>query len=94
MYPCEHCAAESCYGNIVSGTIDMTVREEFSRTDRTRKMCRECPMLPECTSFANCPWVDYHCRESHEMLAEEALRRIIRHQQTITENPDEEGLIC
>lgn len=94
LYPCEHCAAESCYGNIVTGTIDTAAREEYCRTDRTRAMCRECPMLPECTSFANCPWVDYHCRESHEMLAAEALRRIIRHQQTITERTDEDDLIC
>ncbi len=93
LYACEHCAEDSRYGNIVDGTIDEAARKEFARTDRTRAMCRECPMLPECTSFASCPWVDYHCRESHEMLAMEAMRQMIR-RQNVTERPDEDDLIC
>lgn len=67
LYPCEHCPPESRFGDIFNGTTDAQVRYEFCRMDRTREMCRKCVFLPDCTSFASCPWTDAHCKEAHRM---------------------------
>ena len=53
------------------------VRKEFSRADQTRDKCRKCAFLPDCTSFALCPRIDFHCRELREMKTLDKLIRII-----------------
>ena len=93
LYPCEHCAPESRYGDVFNGTTDEAAEREYRRADRTREMCRDCPILPACTSFASCPWVDRHCREAHEMLAQDALKRMVRNQSP-AETTDEDDLVC
>ena len=63
LYPCEHCPPKSRYGDIWNGVTDEAARREFCRVDQTREMCRKCPFLPMCTSFASCPIEVDHCRE-------------------------------
>ena len=92
LYPCEHCPAESRYGDIWRGTTDENARKEFSRVDRTREKCRACPFLPDCTSFASCPVQDTHCREVHSLMALDALGRMV--EQCESENTDGENPIC
>lgn len=94
LYPCEHCPPESRFGDVFNGTTDEAARFEFCRSDRTREKCRHCPYLPDCTSFASCPWVDGHCRESKDMLTLAALRRYIDRYTNQTEDPDEDEPIC
>ena len=77
LYPCEHCPAESRFGDVWRGVTDEAARREFCRTDRTREQCRNCPFLPECTSFASCPVHDYHCREVHELMALDMLAQVL-----------------
>ena len=67
LYPCEHCPPESRFGDVANGVTDDGVKWVFCRADRTREMCRKCPFLPDCTSFASCPVQDTHCREKRMM---------------------------
>lgn len=93
LYPCEHCPLESRYGDIVNGITDEDARASFCRTDLVRETCRHCPFLPECTSFASCPWKDAHCREARELIAIDSLKRLVEHSQE-SNTPDEDDLIC
>ena len=70
LYSCEHCPPESRFGDVANGVTDAAARDAFCRMDRTREMCRTCPLLPVCTSFAACPVHDTHCREKHLMQFE------------------------
>ena len=98
LYPCEHCPPESRFGDIFNGTTDEQARTEFCRTDRTREMCRKCVFLPDCTSFASCPWVDAHCKEARMMNTLTDLRHMLdqtNNQCTNqTEEPDEDETVC
>ena len=82
LYPCEHCPAESRYGDIWNGVTDETAKRAFCQVDQTREKCRKCPFLPDCTSFAACPVQDTHCREVHEMMAIDALKRMVQKQES------------
>lgn len=92
LYPCEHCPEESRFGDIWHGTTDEEAKKNFCRADRMREKCKTCPFLPDCTSFANCPIQDTHCREVHEMMALDALGRMV--EQKESENTDGENPIC
>ena len=94
LYPCEHCAPESRYGDVFNGTTDEAAEREFRRADRTREMCRKCSMLPVCTSYAACPWVDAHCRESHDLHILVAVKRLIDRNGTQTNETDEDEAFC
>ncbi len=78
LYPCEHCPPESRFGDVWHGVTDEAARREFSRTDRVREKCRKCPFLPDCTAFSSCPIQDKHCREVREMMALDALKRLVQ----------------
>lgn len=92
LYPCEHCPPESRFGDIWHGVTDEVARQEFCRVDRTREKCKTCPFLPDCTSFAACPVQDTHCRQVREMMAIDALKRMV--EQKESENTDGENPIC
>ena len=92
LYPCEHCPPESRFGDIWHGTTDETANKEFCRVDRTREKCRTCPFLPDCTSFATCPVQDTHCREVRELMAIDALKRMVEKKEN--ENTDGKNPIC
>ena len=94
LYPCEHCPPESRFGDIWHGVTDENARKEFCRVDRTRKKCRICPFLPDCTSFASCPVQDYHCREVHEMMKIAYLRRLIDNLDSGNPDIEEEQPLC
>ncbi len=91
LFPCEHCPAESRFGDVFHGVTDEKAKTEFCRTDRVREKCRTCTFLPECTSFAACPWTDAHCKEAHEMNILDSLKRLVEDNSGI-ENPDEEAI--
>lgn len=93
LYPCEHCPSESRFGDVFNGVTDDAARKEFCRTDHVREKCRCCPYLPECTSFASCPWKDTHCREAREMITMAALRRMVEDSGE-AKKPDEDELVC
>ena len=94
LYPCEHCPPESRYGDVFRDVTDETVQREFRRADRTREKCRNCPILPGCTSFANCPIVDTHCREARELFLIASLKRRIDRNEAQMKDTDEEDLDC
>ena len=92
LYPCEHCPSESRFGDIWHGTTDEAAKKQFCRVDRTREKCKACPFLPDCTSFATCPVQDTHCREVHEVMAIDALKRMVAKKES--ENINRETPIC
>lgn len=92
LYPCEHCPEESRFGDIWHGVTDEGARKEFCRVDRTREKCKACPFLPDCTSFSTCPVQDTHCRQVHELMAVDALKRMVEKKES--ENTDGENPIC
>ena len=67
LYSCEHCPPAARFGDVFRGVTDEGAKAAFCRMDQTREMCRQCPFLPECTSFATCPIHDTHCREIMEL---------------------------
>ena len=92
LYPCEHCPEESRFGDIWHGVTNEAARHEFCRVDRTREKCRACSFLPDCTSFATCPVEDTHCREVRELMAIDALKRMVEKKES--ENTDGGNPIC
>lgn len=94
LYPCEHCPPGSRFGDVFNGTTDENAEREFRRADKTREMCRTCTFLPECTSFAKCPWVDVHCREMHEMNVLAGLKRMLDRNETKAKESDEDEPVC
>ncbi len=92
LYLCEHCPPQSRFGNIFDGITDKAAHDSFCNVGKTREKCRKCPFLPDCTSFANCPVYDTHCREVHELNAYEALARMVDNKEN--ENTDGENPIC
>ena len=94
LYPCEHCPPESRFGDVFNGTTDEAAEREFRKPDGTREMCRTCTFLPECTSFANCPWVDAHCKEAHAMNVLAGLKRLIDRKETEANETGEEDPVC
>jgi len=92
LYPCEYCPEESRFGDIWHGVIDEAARKEFCRVDRTREKCKACLFLPDCTSFATCPVQDTHCRQVHELMAIDALKRMVEKKES--ENTDGDDPIC
>ena len=93
LYSCEHCPPNGRFGDVFHGVTDEARKTEFCRSDRTREKCRKCPFLPHCTSFASCPWTDAHCREMHELIALDSLKRLINRKTTI-EEPDGDDSVC
>ncbi len=85
LYPCEHCPADSRFGDVVNGITDEKTKADFCRTDRTRDQCRGCPFLPDCTSFATCPVQDTHCREKFLMQFESKMERLTKTREQDTE---------
>ena len=92
LYPCEYCPEESRFGDIWHGVTNEAARHEFCRVDRTREKCRACPFLPDCTSFATCPVEDTHCRKVRELMAIDALKRMVEKKES--ENTDGDDPIC
>ncbi len=92
LYPCEHCPAESRFGDIWHGVTDEAARKEFCRVDRTREKCKTCPFLPDCTAFAACPVQDNHCRQVRELMAIDALKRMVEKKES--ENTNGEPPLC
>lgn len=62
LYPCEHCPPEARFGDVWGGVTDEAARTAFSRMDRVREKCRDCPYLPLCTAFQSCPVQEWDCR--------------------------------
>ena len=73
---CPTMAPKDRYGDIWNGVTDETVREEYSRMDRTREKCRLCPYLPNCTPYEHCPGENTHCREVNDLLMREFLEML------------------
>lgn len=94
LYPCEHCPPGSRFGDVFNGTTDEAAEQEFRRADDTREKCRTCTFLPECTSYAKCPWVDAHCKESHAMNVLAGLKHLIDRKEAQTQETDENDLTC
>ena len=94
LFPCEQCPEQNRYGDVFNGVTNEKARYDFCRTDRTREKCRKCPFLPECTSFASCPWKDTHCREMHEMFTLDFLKRLVDCQNPEREPSDEPDFSC
>ena len=92
LYPCEHCPEESRFGDIWHGVTNEAARKEFCCVDRTREKCKTCPFLPDCTSFASCPVQDTHCRQVHELMVIDALKRMVEKKES--ESPEGENPIC
>ncbi len=92
LYPCEHCPPGSRFGDIWHGVTDEAARREFCRVDRIREKCRTCPFLPDCTGFAACPVKDTHCREVRELMAMDALKRMVEEKDS--ENTEGEDPVC
>lgn len=63
LSPCLESNADTVYGNITEGVTDKTIFGRYAQTGPVREKCADCPYLPDCTAFANCPVVDRHCRE-------------------------------
>lgn len=94
LFPCEHCPPGSRFGDIWQGATDENARQEFCRVDRTRDKCRKCPFLPECTSFANCPVEDSHCRQVRELFELEYLKRLVDQNNVDLLTEDKESPVC
>lgn len=80
LYPCAVMGEESRFGNIRDGITDEATRAKHYRLDYTREKCRDCPYLPNCTSFA-CPAENTHCRETMAMMAQVVLREMLDRQE-------------
>lgn len=93
LYSCEHCPKDALFGDIFHGVTDEATKESFCRTDQTREKCRKCPFLPDCTSFANCPVYDTHCREKRQMQFEKSMERMLKNKKEET-SAEEELPVC
>lgn len=78
LYPCEYCPEDARFGNVRDGITHPEVRSEFISTGHLQEKCKDCPYLPECTSFGKCPIRDRHCRELRELLFITMMKRLIR----------------
>lgn len=77
LYSCEECHPASRFGNIADNTEDTAAKTAFCRVDRIRKMCRNCPFLPECTPFASCPVQEKQCVENRRLRFNEKIREYL-----------------
>ena len=77
LYPCEQCSDEIRIGNVSEGITAYDRYHEFCRTDQVREKCRDCPFLPDCTSFAACPIEDSGCRQVRETALRVSLEKLI-----------------
>jgi radical SAM protein with 4Fe4S-binding SPASM domain len=91
LYPCEHCMAETRFGDVFHGTTDEAARRTFCRTDRVREQCRHCTFLPICTGFSTCPVQDTDCRKVRELFTVRMLKNFIDNK---TIKADGEDPIC
>lgn len=82
LHSCNQFPNGSQFGDIWNGITDKNAKEEFSRVDKIREKCRNCPFLPECTGFSHCPITDTHCKEIREVIALDTLRRILDKKET------------
>lgn len=84
LYTCEHCEPGTSHGNIFRGTTRPDLLRRFLEPGNVREKCRDCALLPECTSFSMCPDEGPHCKEikTDEMLY--ALRRMVQQRQDLT----------
>ena len=92
LYACEQFVPASRFGDDFSGLTDSAAKAEFCRNDQPREECRTCPFLPDCTSFAACPVQDTHCRKVHELMAIDALKRMVEKKES--ENTNGENPLC
>lgn len=60
---CHNLSASLSYGSIYDGITDKETYDLWMKKDEVRKQCDGCPMLPECTSFSQCPNIKKNCRE-------------------------------
>ncbi|MBR2812251.1 MAG: radical SAM protein [Solobacterium sp.] len=74
LYTCEHCEPGTSYGNIFEGVTRPEILQGYLGICPVREKCRNCVLLPDCTSFDKCPNLDYYCRESKT----EKLLRLLR----------------
>lgn len=97
LYPCEYCPEDACFGNVRDGITHPEVRSEFISTGHLQEKCKDCPYLPECTSFGKCPIRDSHCRELRELLFITMMKRLIHRGEKLPgSSPDQSALdvIC
>lgn len=70
FYNCEHCVPGTDVGSLDDGFVKKDVLESFLYPESAREKCRECPFLPECTTFSRCPIKLQHCREVKKLQIE------------------------
>ncbi len=63
LSPCLESNSFTVYGNIKDGVTEREIFEKYEKTGPVREKCADCPYLPDCTAFANCPVLDRHCRQ-------------------------------
>ncbi len=97
LSPCQHCPEESIFGNIWDGVTEPDRLRRFTASDQTREKCRSCVFLPDCTSFANCPVQDRHCKEMRMMKAQLMIESMYKkamgsNSSDTAEEPEEDAL--
>ena len=87
---CQQYPAGSVFGDIWHGTTDPAALKAFTAADSTREKCKSCVFLPDCTSFANCPVQDFHCKEMRMMKAQLMLEDMYKKAAASGAQPEEE----
>lgn len=74
LTPCTHRGEGPYYGSVREGVTDPELLRKLSTVGPTRAACRDCPFLPDCSSYSACPMGDRQCREARTLIAEAVLR--------------------
>lgn len=80
---CQHQLEGQLYGSVREGITDSDRVKALATPPPVTEKCRDCPFLPDCTAFQNCPVYDLDClamRRSRTLpqlhsLIEKALRK-------------------
>lgn len=75
---CQHRLEGPLYGSVSEGITDQKALKAFSVPPPAAEKCRDCPFLPDCTTFRACPVYDRDCAAVRRLRAEPQLREMIR----------------
>lgn len=75
---CQHRIADTSFGNVTDGITEPAAVKALAALPPVSEKCRDCPFLPDCTPFRDCPVYDRDCLEVRRFKSESQLHEMIR----------------
>lgn len=93
LFTCQNYDDKMCYGDIWNGVTNQEIYYAWKHNGTPEEKCRNCVLLPECTSFHKCPTVHHNCYAQRKDRLERKLKSaFIKYQEDETKDNCDEAI--